>query len=102
MFDYAGRDWPSANCERIEGLAALSDRILAAGDGPARISYRGELSSKHFGIWSSVALAWAQLASGNSAAAKTEAQRALTMSEEMDYHWGKVDAEEVLEKIGAT
>jgi len=60
IYDFPGRDWPGANCERIEGLAALSDRILAAGDGPARISYRGELTSKHFGIWSSLALAWAE------------------------------------------
>ena len=62
VYDFPGRDWPGVNCERIEGLAALSERILAVGDGPARISYRGELSSKHFGIWSSVALAWAQFA----------------------------------------
>jgi tetratricopeptide (TPR) repeat protein len=31
--------------------------------------------------------------------AKAEAERALQMSIEMGYHWGKVDAEEVLEKI---
>lgn len=31
--------------------------------------------------------------------AKVEAERALRMSEEMGYYWGKVDAEEVLKKI---
>jgi hypothetical protein len=31
--------------------------------------------------------------------AKAEAQRALQMSEEMGYHWGKVDAEEVLKNV---
>ena len=62
MFDYPGRDWPSADCERIEGLAALCPRLLEARDGPARISYRGDLNSKHFGQWASVALAWSQFA----------------------------------------
>ncbi|KAF0107787.1 MAG: hypothetical protein FD146_1418 [Anaerolineaceae bacterium] len=33
------------------------------------------------------------------AKAKAEAERALQMSQEMGYYWGKVDAEEVLEKI---
>ncbi|MEW5718098.1 MAG: hypothetical protein AB1817_05700 [Chloroflexota bacterium] len=30
--------------------------------------------------------------------AKTEAERALQMSEEMGYYWGKVNAEQVLEQ----
>ena len=47
-----------------------------------------------------VALAWWHRASGNSDAAKAEAARALTMSKEMGYHWGKVDAEEVLGELG--
>ena len=47
-----------------------------------------------------VALAWAHRASGDSDMAKAEATRALTMSKEMGYHWGKVDAEEVLGELG--
>lgn len=33
--------------------------------------------------------------------ARAEAQRALQLSEEMGYHWGKVDAEEVLRALGS-
>jgi tetratricopeptide (TPR) repeat protein len=43
-----------------------------------------------------VALAWAYLANGEKEKAKQSAQRALQMSQEMGYHWGKVDAEEIL------
>ena len=46
-----------------------------------------------------VALGWAYLANGEKGKAKESAERALQMSQEMGYHWGKVDAEEVLEKI---
>ena len=57
-----------------------------------------------------VALAWAYLADltpGPSperrgeilVKAKQSAERALQMSNEMGYHWGKVDAEEVLKAI---
>ena len=48
-----------------------------------------------------VALGWANLAIGNQQSAKAEAERALQMSNEMGYHWGKVDAEEVLQRIKA-
>jgi tetratricopeptide (TPR) repeat protein len=43
-----------------------------------------------------VALAWAYLASGEKVKAKQSAQRVLQMSQEMGYHWGKVDGEEVM------
>jgi tetratricopeptide (TPR) repeat protein len=46
-----------------------------------------------------VALGWANLAISNQQSAKAEAERAKQMSNEMGYHWGKVDAEEVLERI---
>ena len=46
-----------------------------------------------------VALGWANLAISSQQSAKTEAERALQMSNEMGYHWGKVDAKEVLERI---
>ncbi len=46
-----------------------------------------------------VALGWANLAISNEQSAKAEAERALQMSNEMGYHWGKVDAKEVLERI---
>ena len=46
-----------------------------------------------------VALGWAYLANGEKEKAKESAQRALQMSQEMGYHWGKVDGEEVLERM---
>jgi tetratricopeptide (TPR) repeat protein len=46
-----------------------------------------------------VALAWAHLAAGDTAKARAEARRALQLSGEMGYHWGQVDAEEVLGEL---
>ena len=46
-----------------------------------------------------VALSWAWLANGEAQKAKESAARALQMSEEMGYYWGKLDAEEVLERV---
>lgn len=46
-----------------------------------------------------VALAWAYLANGEREKARQSAERALQMSNEMGYYWGKVDAEEVLKAI---
>ena len=46
-----------------------------------------------------MALGWAHLANGEKEKAKGSAERALQMSNEMGYHWGKVDAEEVLGAI---
>jgi hypothetical protein len=43
-----------------------------------------------------VALAWVHLAAQKATAARQEAARAQTMSQEMSYHWGQVDAAEVL------
>lgn len=44
-----------------------------------------------------IALAWMHRAKGDASASQAEATRALQMSEEMGYYWGKVDAEEVME-----
>jgi tetratricopeptide (TPR) repeat protein len=46
-----------------------------------------------------VALAWAHRAAGDTAKARAEARRALQLSGEMGYHWGQVDAEEVLGEL---
>ena len=46
-----------------------------------------------------IALAWAHIAANDPAKAQTEAQRAKQMSEEMGYHWGKLDANEVLNTL---
>lgn len=47
-----------------------------------------------------VGLAWMYLAAGNPAKAQSEAERAQRMSVEMGYHWGQVDAAEVLAALG--
>jgi tetratricopeptide (TPR) repeat protein len=44
-----------------------------------------------------VGLAWAHLAAGDPARARTEAERARQLSADMGYHWGQVDAAEVLD-----
>ena len=49
--------------------------------------------------WAYLAISDEQLAISNKQRAKAEAERALQMSNEMSYHWGKVDAEEVLQAI---
>jgi tetratricopeptide (TPR) repeat protein len=46
-----------------------------------------------------VALAWAYLAEGNYSEAQAQAERAQRMSTEMGYHWGQVDANEVLKAL---
>ena len=43
---------------------------------------------------------WAYLANGENQKTKESSERALQMSTEMGYYWGKVDAEEVLKAIG--
>ncbi|NER45337.1 MAG: hypothetical protein F6J92_01200 [Symploca sp. SIO1A3] len=46
-----------------------------------------------------VGLAWMYYGRGDANRAKEEAERARQMSEEMGYHWGQVDALEVLDKV---
>jgi tetratricopeptide (TPR) repeat protein len=46
-----------------------------------------------------VASAWAELASGHSARAREEADRARRLSAELGYHWGDVDARAVLDAV---
>ena len=46
-----------------------------------------------------IGLAWAHLAAGNVDLARGEARFALQMSQDMGYHWGIVDAKEVLAKL---
>jgi hypothetical protein len=43
-----------------------------------------------------VGLAWAYFHKGKREAARQEADLALSMSKEMGYYWGEVDAKEVL------
>ncbi len=47
-----------------------------------------------------IGLAWAALAAKEAGAAQAEADRAAQLAEEIGYHWGKVDAAEVMGVIG--
>jgi hypothetical protein len=59
VWDFLGRDWPQSNCERIEGIPALTHRLMEVGAGPARISYRApELTSLEFSSWARCCMAW--------------------------------------------
>ena len=49
-----------------------------------------------------VALAWTHLAAGEPERARQEAERAQQMSVQMGYHWGQVDAAEVLAALAST
>lgn len=63
VWDYLGRDWPQLNCERVEGVSALSRRLLEVRDGAARIAYRPtELSAEQFSVWARCCMAWLQYA----------------------------------------
>jgi len=99
------------------GRAPLSD---AFNDLNEALTYALEGGYRIYEADIRVALAWAHLASVQSSVnsgqpalskvegsivnglqlAKAEAERALQMSQEMGYHWGKVDAEEALKEIG--
>lgn len=46
-----------------------------------------------------IGLAWAHLAGGDVSTAQAQAEKAWSISEEMGYYWGQVDAKEVLEKL---
>ena len=48
-----------------------------------------------------VGLAWAHLAANDKVRAIAEAKRAKEMSDAIGYHWGKVDADEVLREVAS-
>ncbi|MBK8902084.1 MAG: trypsin-like peptidase domain-containing protein [Anaerolineaceae bacterium] len=87
-----GRGLPVANPGQSSGLplqqafADLREALSYATDGGYRL-YEAD---------SRIALAWAHLASGNPTEARQEVTRAQTMSADMGYHWGQVDAAEIL------
>ncbi|MCB8980267.1 MAG: trypsin-like peptidase domain-containing protein [Ardenticatenaceae bacterium] len=74
----------------------LSGLTQAFSDLREALGYATDGGYRRYEADSRTALAWAHLASNNPAAAKQEASRAQTMSIDMGYHWGQVDATEVL------
>jgi tetratricopeptide (TPR) repeat protein len=82
----------------------MKDATSAFNDLNEALGYAVESGYRIYEADIRVALAWGwTVDSGqwivNREKARTEAERALRMSEEMGYYWGKVDAEEVLKEI---
>jgi tetratricopeptide (TPR) repeat protein len=69
---------------------------LALADLSEALGYAVESGYRIYEVDIRVALAWAQRAAGNPSAARAEAEHGRRMSEETGYHWGQVDAAEVL------
>lgn len=78
--------WSARRGEVAAARADLDEALTYALAGSYRI-YEADLR---------VALAWAYQAAGDPASARAEAIRAQSMSAEMGYHWGQLDAAEVL------
>ncbi len=72
-----------------QAFSDLNEALGYAADGGYRI-YEADIR---------IALGWAHLAAGESAITREEAARAQTMSQAMSYHWGQVDAAELLAAI---
>jgi hypothetical protein len=75
-----------------QAFSDLREGLGYAADGGYRI-YEADIRT---------GLAWAHLAAGDPTEARQEAVRARTMAQEMGYHWGQVDADEVLAEIDKT
>jgi len=85
---WAARHGDLTGFQNLSGLAFsdLNEALGYAVDGGYRI-YEADIR---------VALAWAHLAAGEPDRSRQEAERAQRMSADMGYHWGQVDAAEVL------
>ena len=77
----------------------MKDANAAFSDLNEALSYCAESGYRIYEADVRVALSWAYLANGEKEKAKESAVRALQMSNEMGYYWGKVDAEEVLKAM---
>ena len=73
-----------------QAFSDLNEALGYATDGGYRI-YEADIR---------IALGWAHLAVDDLPAARREASRAQTMSQGMGYHWGQVDAAELLAALG--
>ena len=81
--------WLARRGEAAEARRDLDEALDYATAGGYRI-YEADIR---------VGLAWAHLKAGDPAAAGSEAGRALALSLQMGYHWGRVDAQEVLDAL---
>jgi tetratricopeptide (TPR) repeat protein len=90
----------------IEALLAKGVAFAKLGESVVASSYLNEaleyvLSNGYrvYEVSIRVGLAWMHFVSGELTEAKIEAQRAKAISEEIDYYWGKIDAEEIINQI---
>lgn len=74
-----------------------AERAFADLDQALSLALRGEYRLYEADI--RVALAWAHKAAGKTDAAHREANEAKRMSQNMGYHWGQVDADELLDSL---
>ena len=83
--------WYASNLKDDEAaLSELAEALEYARAGGYRL-YEADIR---------IGLAWAHFVAGNDDRARDEAGYALQMSQEMGYHWGIVDAKELLAKLG--
>jgi tetratricopeptide (TPR) repeat protein len=95
--DLTGGPPPASPPKAFQGhLSGLTSLPQAFSDLREALGYATDGGYRLYEADIRIALAWAHLASGSSTAAKQEATRAQTMSTNMGYHWGQVDAAEVL------
>jgi len=88
--------WAARHVPDLTGLAPADLSGLAFNDLNEALGYALAGGYRIYEADIRIALAWAHLAAGDQSAARVEAERARAMSADMGYHWGKVDAEEVL------
>ena len=74
----------------------LRDSATAFSDLNEALDYTVDGSYRIYEADIRLGLAWAHLAAGDTNRARQEAERAQRMSADMGYHWGQVDAAEVL------
>jgi ATP/maltotriose-dependent transcriptional regulator MalT len=90
----------------IEALAAQGRWLARRGEAAAArrdleegLGYATAGGYRIYEVDLRVGLAWASFHEGKKEAARQEADLALTMSREMGYYWGEVDAQEVLDAL---
>ena len=88
---------PVSDLRSFQNLAGLPQAFSDLREG---LGYAADGGYRIYETDMRIGLAWAYLAAVDGAAAGQEAARVQTMSREMGYHWGLVDAEEVLAVIG--
>lgn len=86
-----GRWWAKNKKRPDEAFSDLNEALEYAVDGEYRI-YEADTR---------IVLGWAHFRNGDKDTARAEVDRAMQMSKDMGYHWGKVDGQELLDAMDA-